>query len=252
MKKLLLLFTLLISINCLGQVPGYVPTDSLVGWWPFNGNANDESVNGNDGTVNGATLTTDRFGNANAAYDFDGVDDYIEIIDDPSIKPLNAISISGWANLSSNETSNFPRFVNKNHNQAQNYGSYQIIGGHYGYDSIGYSAMGTRTTTIYTWTGHGGSSEILDDWFFFVGVYDGTQMRYYINGILVKTKAQTGSLVYNTENLTFAGNYLNGIGTPDFTQCFLDDIGIWNRALSQCEISALYYAQQLNSPSVSF
>jgi hypothetical protein len=36
----------------MAQVPSYVPTNGLVGWWPFNGNANDESGNGNNGTVN--------------------------------------------------------------------------------------------------------------------------------------------------------------------------------------------------------
>ena len=44
----------------------------MLAYYPFNGNANDESGNGNNGTVNGATLTTDRFGNVDAAYDFDG------------------------------------------------------------------------------------------------------------------------------------------------------------------------------------
>ena len=50
------------------QLPDYPPTEGLVGWWPFNGNANDESGNGNDGVVNGATLIEDRDGNPNAAY----------------------------------------------------------------------------------------------------------------------------------------------------------------------------------------
>jgi hypothetical protein len=45
------------------NVPSYVPTNGLVGWWPFNGNANDESGNGNNGTVNGATLTTPQIAN---------------------------------------------------------------------------------------------------------------------------------------------------------------------------------------------
>ena len=65
MKKLLLLPLLFIAVISFGQVPNYVPTDSLVGYWGFNGNANDESGNGNDGTVNGATLTTDRHIDAN-------------------------------------------------------------------------------------------------------------------------------------------------------------------------------------------
>ena len=50
------------------QLPDYLPTEGLVGWWPFNGNANDESGNGNDGVVNGATLIEDRDGNPNATY----------------------------------------------------------------------------------------------------------------------------------------------------------------------------------------
>jgi hypothetical protein len=53
--------------------------NGLVGYWPFCGNANDESGNGNNGTVNGATLTTDSFGNANTAYSFNGLTDYIAL-----------------------------------------------------------------------------------------------------------------------------------------------------------------------------
>jgi hypothetical protein len=60
-------------------VPSYVPTNGLVGWWPFSGNANDESGNGNNGTVNGATLSSDRFGNSGKAYSFDGTS-FIEIL----------------------------------------------------------------------------------------------------------------------------------------------------------------------------
>ena len=87
MKKALLslVTSFLIISSLLAQVPAYVPTNGLVGYWPFNGNANDESGNGNHGTVNGATLTTDRNGNANAAYSFDGISNFIEVINSPSI-----------------------------------------------------------------------------------------------------------------------------------------------------------------------
>ncbi|MFM7638013.1 MAG: hypothetical protein ACKO6A_08165 [Bacteroidota bacterium] len=71
--KLILLALTIISAKFTAQVPNYVPTNGLVGWWPFNGNANDESGNGNNGTVNGATLTSDRFGVVHKAYDFDGI-----------------------------------------------------------------------------------------------------------------------------------------------------------------------------------
>jgi len=59
------------------QIPSYVPTNGLVGYCPFNGNANDISGNGYNGTVNGATLINDRFGNANSAYSFIGINNYI-------------------------------------------------------------------------------------------------------------------------------------------------------------------------------
>ncbi len=60
--------------------------DGLLGYYPFNGNAYDESGNGNNGNVSDATLTEDRFGNPNSAYSFDGVDDYILI---PNRKAFN-------------------------------------------------------------------------------------------------------------------------------------------------------------------
>ena len=79
MKNLITALCLISSLYYQAQVPSYVPTNGLVGWWPFNGNANDESGNGNNGTVNGANLTADRFGNVNKAYSFDGIDDFIDL-----------------------------------------------------------------------------------------------------------------------------------------------------------------------------
>ncbi|MGB1508326.1 MAG: hypothetical protein ACPG9L_06475, partial [Crocinitomicaceae bacterium] len=71
MKNLLLISVLTLSINAFCQVPSYVPSDSLLAWWGFNGNVIDQSGNGYDGTINGATLTNDRFGNNNSAFEFD-------------------------------------------------------------------------------------------------------------------------------------------------------------------------------------
>ena len=73
-NKLILACMAMLSITnfIIAQVPSYVPTNGLAGYWPFTGNANDVSGNGNNGTNNGATLTTDRFGNANSAYSFNG------------------------------------------------------------------------------------------------------------------------------------------------------------------------------------
>jgi hypothetical protein len=69
-----------------------------VAWYPFNGNANDESGNGNHGTVNGATLTTDRNGNSNSAYSFDGISNSILVPDASSNDVSTSYTLSVWFN----------------------------------------------------------------------------------------------------------------------------------------------------------
>ena len=99
-----ILLTIIVTISAFGitfgQVPSYVPTNGLVGWWPFNGNANDESGNGYNGTVYGAILTTNRVNNSNSAYNYDGINDYIQT-SLPYTVFLNkkTLTISAWVNL---------------------------------------------------------------------------------------------------------------------------------------------------------
>ena len=89
----------LATITFAQTVPSYIPTSGLVGWWPFNGNANDESGNGNNGTVNGATLTTDRFNSLNAAYHLDGNGDNIYVANNFFDNGSVGWSLSVWYNL---------------------------------------------------------------------------------------------------------------------------------------------------------
>ena len=79
--------------------------DGLVAYYPFNGNANDESGNGRDGIVFGATLTEDQAGQANSAYEFDGIDDYISF--GSSFPDMDEMTLSIWLYQPSNETLGF-------------------------------------------------------------------------------------------------------------------------------------------------
>ena len=97
-KHLLILAAALLSISAFSQVPNYVPSNGLVGWWPFTGNANDESGNANSGAILGATLTSDRFGSPNNAYSFSV--GYI-ICGNIAIPTIDTISISFWYNTTS-------------------------------------------------------------------------------------------------------------------------------------------------------
>ena len=95
-KKTLLAAFLLSSLNIFAQSPpSYLPTEGLVGWWPFSGNALDSSTNGNNGIVSNAVLTTDRFGKPNAAYNFNGTDSRIDVADAPSLR-VRKITMSAW------------------------------------------------------------------------------------------------------------------------------------------------------------
>jgi len=77
-KLLLAIIMILFSDTLLSQIP----TNGLIVYWKFNGNANDSSGNNLNGTVNGAILTQGCFGNSSSAYSFDGIDDYILLYDD--------------------------------------------------------------------------------------------------------------------------------------------------------------------------
>jgi hypothetical protein len=98
-KSCIICFLSMFSTLSIGQIlPDYVPSNGLVGWWPFSGNANDMSGNGCHGSVNGAVLTNDRTGASNTAYYFDGFDDLI------SLSPLNVsfangLTVSVWCKL---------------------------------------------------------------------------------------------------------------------------------------------------------
>src|SRR5215213_8904042 len=89
-------FTILLFVLSTFGISAQGIHDSLVAFYPFNGNANDASGKGNNGNVNGASVATDRFGNSNAAYDFDGVNDFIQIANHSSLDLNYHFSISVW------------------------------------------------------------------------------------------------------------------------------------------------------------
>ena len=234
MKKLLLILSLAFSLNAFSQVPSYVPTSGLVGWWPFTGNAIDSSGNGNNGVVNGATLTTDRFGATNAAYSFDGISKYIEVPSSASISVTSSYSISAWFNASVWSFSapiDEHAIVSKIVDGAW-YGGYEIY-------TAGPANVIKHIGNIGSNFGVGSSGGNINTWYNVVTTFDGSKVRYYLNGIKLDSISLTGSIQASTTPLRFGRR--GGAGTYN---CWfngkIDDVGIWNRALTPCEINALY------------
>ena len=245
MKNKLLLLAMGIALSAqtlMAQVPSYVPSNGLVGYWPFSGNANDESGIGNNGTVNGATLTTDRNGNANSAYSFNGTSDFINIANSPSLSPTTSISLCGW--IKSRSTIPFDRIINKSHNIAQNYSTYQLITRNVSLNAtpgftLRFGTGNSQLSNDYLYSGDNIGNVYFDNWQFIVGTWDGTTMKFYQNGILISSTARTGLLNYTNGDLQFGkGNV--GTVQPQFYKGEIDDIAIYNRALSQTEITSMY------------
>lgn len=209
-------------------------TTGLVAYYPFNGNANDESGNGHNGTENGATLTTDRFGNANKAYSFDGIDDYIHVPYDPTFDiSLTGFTVAVWfkANPAQNP---FYDIIDKSHGDN---GSYD--------DRTGWVIQsdwsGATIDFIYgtgsTWYGIGVNNSILDDqWHHFAATVMGTTMNVYLDGVLQGTNNFPAPPASNNRDLFIGKHYALG----RYFHGLIDDIRIYNRALTDAEIIVLY------------
>ncbi len=243
MKKTLYVLTCalcaLLVLPAAAQVPSYVPTDGLVGWWPFNGNANDESGNGNDGVVNGATLTEDRFGNAERAYDFNGSNQYIAVnSESTALLPTEQISISTWFKV------DFEGGYSGNNTQG-----HIIRSRFYGYVVL-YDSVSTSIIVI---THHENSSEIIgsitqtppsvndNQWHLITSTFNGSISCLYMDGVLVDSFAASGNLYYVPDGIVAFGR--DGNNPSPLTAHFagsLDDIAIYNRALTEQEIQNLY------------
>ena len=161
-----------------------ISQSGLVAFYPFNGNPNDESGNGNHGVEQGGiSLTADRFGIENSAYYFDGDDDYLLITN--WIHLENTVSFSFWLKPSEIETMGI---ISKrepwSYDWQLDYNNSNELEG--GFRAI---LWGTDTEL------HPTNFEFLtiDDWIHVGVVYNGSDVRIYKNNILMYTENNTGN-----------------------------------------------------------
>lgn len=240
MKKIT--FLLLVNI-CFLAAYCQVPTNGLVAWYPFNGNANDSSGFGNNGAVNGATLTTDRFGKPNGAYLFNGTSNYILVPPSSSIEPPNSLTVSVWFNATSNSNQWQP-LISKHISSSFPYDSYLLGTGtpspvnnkYYGVISDGNTISKNAIS----------KNSSYSDWVFLTFTYDGSSIKSYTNGILDTTNSFSSNIGYNSSVGLYIGH--NGIGSQ-FFKGVIDEITIHNIALSDSEVSN-YYQTTKPTPNV--
>lgn len=235
-------FVLALSIR--SQVPAYVNPSGLVGWWGFNGNAQDASGNGFNGSVNGATLTNNRFGNAFSAYSFDGTNDRITVADAQALNP-GQMTMSIWVRPQAFGPSE-QYIVNKSFDPNPRHWSIRIT-------STGQLQVETRiNNTYYLYSATGPSANLsLNQWTFLCLMFDGTRTILLRNQDTVVNVAQSGSMT--SSNLALNFGYFPHANMPPFGYFFngqLDDAGMWNRPLTKCEVNRLYNASVLTNNTI--
>lgn len=203
---------------------------NLVAFYPFNGDANDKSGHGHNGTVNNVRLVSDRFGQSNSAYSFDGTTSSIVVPNDTGLNFQNSISVNFWMKVSA--------FYPTREQYPISHGNWQSR----------WKFSITPITNTLRWTVKNTNrgvedldSEthlVLDSLYNVTGVYSGSDFEIYLNGQLDAFTSFSGLINDTTCALTI-GQDLPGDNNYSF-KGVLDDIRIYDYALSVEQIAGLY------------
>lgn len=223
--------------------PSCIPTSGLVAWYPFNGNANDSSGNALNGSVSGATLTTDRFGVANKAYSFNGTSDYIEI-PYSSLFDNATFTISFWVKTPLSTGGGGPNVNQGILTRVATGGPSLSVGSSTPWlifeigGSVTYAASG-----IAGGAASGGSSGqtlydiSTDTWHHIAFTISTTVCSVYVDGTFITSNTYTVPVSYSSTVIRI-GKSLNTYWRA--FQGKVDDIAFYNRVLSSAEVTQLY------------
>ena len=197
--------------------------NGLVSYWKLDTNnaTQPDEVGGNDGTVTGATFTSS--GKIGGAYSFDGTGDYINIATTNGLDTPSNITISAWIKTSDLNGALF----DKRDSSSDGYGMFIFNG----YLHLRINANIQNSTGTY----------ISDNvWHYVVATYDGTYIRLYVDGTIDDTPLNIGLSTINTPHDAVIG-YLFDLSTTIWNYIgLIDEVAIWNRALTTDEITELF------------
>lgn len=222
-------------------------TDGLVGYWPLNEAAgtyvHDASGYGNDGQLSGAAAwATGAFG---SGLNFGPATGQVQVVDAPSLEPASTVTVSAWVNhLGSPGLYRYIVAKGATGCIAASYGLYSgPEGGLQFYIS-------RQHGTTYLRSADAGAQVWDGRWHLVVGTFDGSDLRLYIDGSEIgSAESYPGPLVYELRNSNdlFIGNY-PGCAQHGFVGS-IDEVRIWDRALSPQEVQALAPAAGQGPPS---
>lgn len=215
----------------------------LVGLWHMDGNWRDASVAGNNGIANNGVSFSTSAKLGTAAGSFDGADDFVSIANSDLLNQSTtaAISIELWAKSSIdwNLHKNWTALINKQYESQSGFAihvrnNYPTVFFEIKTDVGSFSAISNDL--------------IKNQWYHFVGTYDGNAIKFYQNGMLVRSTSASGNIKTNNLNLEIGrwrsnyNEYFNGL---------IDEVRIYKRALSENEVQAHYLTSVVNYPTVN-
>jgi len=224
-----------LPVRCLRGSDEIKLDSGLVAFYPFCGTARDESGNNNHGTVNGATLTTDRDGNANSAYSFDGNDDWINIQSLQGTNFANSFTITVWSKRIGTDNSKTSVFSTGGASHTRGLLLQHRDNGF----QVEYSDGSVPAIIIYNST----TNTYDGNWHHFVYSYDETTQRanIYVDNVNVISNYDFSSKGDIGTDSTFCfGRLKSNPWSPQWLYGYLDDAFIYNRALNSAEIDSLY------------
>jgi hypothetical protein len=222
------------SGKCVAQPPNCVPPPSgLVGWWPGEGNANDIAGTNNGTLQGGATFTTGMVGQA---INLNGSSQYVDVPNSASLNPTASISLEAWI---------YPRLPLNSIGSPIIKKAGEGLGQQDGYSL---EFLGTNGVVFCVnvngtvwWLATDPAPVPFSQWSHVAGVYDGTNVSIYVNGLLVSRKlgAHPAPIVPSANHLQLGhdpsnpSRYFNGL---------IDEASIYRTALSSAQIQAIYAA----------
>jgi Concanavalin A-like lectin/glucanases superfamily len=211
--------------------------NGMVVYYDFNNNLKDHSGNGNNAIESNILYEFEQTGNGTVY--FDGNSNYVKIKNAPSLNPVNAISIAFWFKpVDYVGIGTEPVVLKPFTSHTSPYYQYLLgVAGSYGLAHYNFT-FDVCVNGAYVGINSGPNTWVPDTWYFVVAVYDGQQLTMYVNGVLKKSLIAPGTIsVFDTD--LYLGKQAN---FTSFTPGTLDNLRIYNRAITLAEISEIYAA----------
>lgn len=245
MKNLAAVLFALLSLNAFSQIPDYVPTDGLVGWYPFDENFQDESDFGNDAVENGSVpFTDDRFQNGESALSFSGNgNNFLRVnYSSDSYTFESGFSASVW--FISNTTSGNRRVFSMGNTDASGKGFHVMK---YSNEIGAWFCEGPGDPYFGNWDGNENTTFDIGEWnhLLFSCDFGNLNWTVFLNGDSVNGGTSGFDFDPNQLPVIFTQTFEIGrkSGTSNSGDAWngvIDDLGIWSRPLTALEAEALY------------